>query len=127
MTDPVTLAWTSELVPQIAKRDLARQGNITQLRQLDSTLWGVGSARVVQSPMQPMATSNAVQAPKGALHYRSVYYYSTDPTRPYMYLKTSQRYPLPLPCICQEGQYRKFLARVVAGDFAALGISLDMM
>ena len=90
---------------------------IKQLAILDPEVWVSGSARVVQAQHQPICSLEPPVIKCFSLRYRSVYYWSNDLTRPYVFLIGRNNLKYPLVKTCGELTYQKFLRDHTIGVF----------
>lgn len=103
--------------------------NINNLRQADSELWCVGSTKRIQTQCQPQVSNRPVPNVQ-TLKYRGNYYYSSNPSKPFVRLipqrNTNQSMEeLPLVTICNKQSYLRFLTDLANGEYNDLGISID--
>lgn len=74
------------------------------LRDFDSELWVLNTARIVQKPFRPQASRDPPVTRNGYILYRGVYYFSTNEECPYVGLKKNILGSFPLPACFRRPQ-----------------------
>jgi len=97
---------------------------VAHLRAIDEAVWPVNSVRIVQIPFLPEASFEPVNNTHGSIFYRGVYYYSTDPARPYVRLLKNRNLTLPIVSSCIRHSYDNFLKEFLEGGFGDHAITV---
>lgn len=97
---------------------------VSHLRAIDEAVWPVGCSRIVQIPFQPEASFETVNNTHGSIFYRGVYYYSTNPSHPYVRLLKNRNLTLPIVSCCTKHDYENFLKLFLNGDFSNHSITV---
>ena len=97
LTTPETSSSEQEQISTERSRSEVIKSGCRLLKSLDPELWEQKySCRIVQAPLQPMASLEPVETTHDSLLYRGVYYYSDNPEFPYVGFMKSRDGNLPL-------------------------------
>lgn len=99
---------------------------INNLRQLDSEVWVVNAARIIQTPFQPCGSKDCIQNEYGSICYRGIYYYSSNPERPYVAMIKNKNLSLPLVRTCNKYAFECFLEKFEMGEFSWYDVTVQL-
>lgn len=91
--------------------------HLQSLKDLDPEVWVDNTGRYVQTPLRPQASKDPISNKMGWIKYRGIYYYSTNPTYPYVRLMKRNGLEHPIVYCCKLELFDRFLRQYNDGYF----------